>query len=408
VEQLLRKEHALLLENALIDTDVPTSLAIPAALRAPANEDQGTYLVQARGAMDGRFRALLQNAGAVTVSYIPNNAELVRISASSASQLAANPLVQSVLPYEPYYKLDTTLLKLAVEGTDLPPTIGLNLTVFGDARADTLAALKQLGAEVASEEATPFGPLLRVHPAPGTFLPVATLPGVMRVEPAWDRMLANDLTRVRLGITTNTSNATPYLSLTGTNIVIAINDSGVDGTHPDLAGRVSGSLSDANGHGTHVTATIIGNGSQSASVGTNASGSLPGADFRGMAPAATAVVTSIGFNTRPRPGLGSPASDSALQEGAAQAGRWWTTTAGTTVPRVTTSTPPVTTRRCAMRCPVPRVRSRCCWYFRRATRALAVTMALAGRAARFNRPARPRTSSRWAPSSRRATSPTRW
>ena len=57
VGQLQRNEHALLLENALLDTTRPLP-AIPDHLRA--HGDPGTYVVQARGPIDNAFRSLLQ------------------------------------------------------------------------------------------------------------------------------------------------------------------------------------------------------------------------------------------------------------------------------------------------------------------------------------------------------------
>ena len=59
-------------------------------------------------------RSGLKSAGASVVSYIPNNAYLVRASGAVARQLQADSRTQSVLPYEPYYKLKPSLLKLAV------------------------------------------------------------------------------------------------------------------------------------------------------------------------------------------------------------------------------------------------------------------------------------------------------
>ena len=103
VGQLMRSDNAILLQNALIDTAQPTSLGIPEHLRAQG--DPGSYIVQSRRALDEDFRALLNEAGAQIVSYIPNNAYLVLASAAAAQKLAGNPQTQSVLPYEPYYKL---------------------------------------------------------------------------------------------------------------------------------------------------------------------------------------------------------------------------------------------------------------------------------------------------------------
>src|SRR6266404_726402 len=146
LKELVRSDHAILLQNALIDTEQPIELSIPAHLRAQG--DPGSYIVQSRAPLDDAFRALLQAAGASIISYIPNNAYLVRASAAAAQQLEALPQTQTVLPFEPYYKLKPSLLKLAVDQTPLPQNTALNLLLFADARETTLADLNKLGVEI--------------------------------------------------------------------------------------------------------------------------------------------------------------------------------------------------------------------------------------------------------------------
>ena len=291
LRSLLHSGSAVLLANALIDTAKTGGPAIPDSLRAQG--DPGSYIVQSRGPLDNSFRALLQAAGASVVSYVPNNAYLVRATASAAQQVEADPQTQAVLPYEPYYKLKPALLQLAVEQQPLPDQALLNVLVFADARQAALDGLQKLGANVLSEAPSPFGPVFTVQPPNTALAAIAGLSAVQEVEPVRARRLANDLSRVSAGITTDTITTTNYLGLSGSNILVAVDDSGVDATHPDLAGRVLADLPasalDNDGHGTHVAGIIASSGGKSTTV-SNASGSInPGTNgqYRGKAPGAT-------------------------------------------------------------------------------------------------------------------------
>src|SRR5207245_11138042 len=115
---------------------------------------------------------------------------------------------------------------------------------------------------------------------------LAHLRMVQTIEPYYHRRPANDLGRTRVRVTTNTLGVTPqYMGLDGTGVRVGVGDSGVDASHPDLAGRVigdsPGTLIDYVGHGTHVAGTIASSG-QNGPPGQKAKGSVAGASFRGM------------------------------------------------------------------------------------------------------------------------------
>jgi subtilisin-like proprotein convertase family protein len=297
LEEWVRSDTAVLLENAWIDTTAPLELHLPARLRAGA--EPGSYLVQCRGPLSAGFRANLARLGVTVAAYVPNNACLVRATAETARQLAAAPETQSVLPFEPYYKLKPDLLEQVLRAPAISPpgsplqSLSMSVLLFAEGKAETVAALGRLGVELLGEERSPFGPVLQVRAGSGELAALAALPGVQELELRRGRQPASDLSRATLGVAADTVAPVNYLYLQGANVVVAVNDTGVDTNQPDLFGRVlydvPASGVDTNGHGTHVAGIIAGSGLSSTTVG-NAPGSLlPPVDrqFRGLAPEAT-------------------------------------------------------------------------------------------------------------------------
>jgi subtilisin-like proprotein convertase family protein len=302
-KDLLRSSHAILLRNALIDTDRPLKLNIPPHLMAQGAP--GSYIVQSDAPLDQRFRDRLKQDGVEFVSYIPNNAALVRATPDQARQMASDAEFQAVIPNEPYFKLAAALMPAAVDN-DQPLSEALNVTAFPGQRDATLAALRGLGAQLMGEDNGPFGTTLSVMVPPDKLVAVAQLPLAQEIERYSPRRTLNDLARPMMGISTNSLYITPnYLNLTGAGVTVALNDTGVDTNHPDFKGsngvRLVGFPNvpyDNDGHGTHVAGSIAGNGSMSGAVSNIVPGETTiGAGFQGKATNAFLFVQSLGLAT---------------------------------------------------------------------------------------------------------------
>src|SRR6185436_16240219 len=119
LDELMRSDAAVLLRNALIDATSGVSLPIPPHLRV--HGETKSFVVQSRGTITESFRGALKAAGAEIVSYVPNNAYLVRVSADGAQSLRGLAQVQSVIAWEPHFKITSSkLLELAFEQKPLP------------------------------------------------------------------------------------------------------------------------------------------------------------------------------------------------------------------------------------------------------------------------------------------------
>ena len=183
------------------------------------------------------------------------------------------------------------------------------MTALPGQRDAALAALKALGAQLMGEDTGPFGTTLSVMVPPEQLVAVAQLPQAQEIEVYAPRRTLNDLSRVIMSISSNTLYTTPnYMNLSGLNVTVSLNDTGVDSTHKDfqgpgglrLLGLPSALTDDSSGHGTHVAGTIMGNGSQSSNVvsATNPiPGSVIGAGFQGKATNALLFVQSLGLVT---------------------------------------------------------------------------------------------------------------
>ncbi|MFM8879869.1 MAG: S8 family serine peptidase, partial [Verrucomicrobiota bacterium] len=313
VDQLRSDPRALVLRNALIDTRTGEPLPLPESL--VAGPEPGFHIVQFTHEPDAESRRRLEEQRLQVVSYLPVNAFLVKGSDESVERLALDADIASVSPWHPAFKLEPELLTRAIDGRPLEAGDRLMLSLSDP---DALPRLEALGVREVVRQRSPFGTLVTVDVPPDALVALARSPEVHLIEKAHRRELLNDRSAFLLGSATDVTNTASYRGLTGSNVVVNVNDSGIDWTHPDLTtnrvftvGSQTNLLTDRDGHGTHVAGTIAGSGVRSLEIQGPAQGSVTNAQFRGHAPNAKLFVLPIDLQTGPT------ISDAFLQEQAA-------------------------------------------------------------------------------------------
>jgi len=126
----------------------------------------------------------------------------------------------------------------------------------------------------------------------GTFIitELRKIPGVQAIEEFIKPVLHNDKARISLNIDAEDHGTLNHsIPFEGAGEIVGVADTGIDSRHPDLQAQIyktvargrPGDASDPNGHGTHVSGSIVGNG--------NASRGL----IRGLAPKAKLFFQSV-------------------------------------------------------------------------------------------------------------------
>ncbi len=201
VSELSRSESGILLRNALIDTKSNRNLNIPEHLKSTA--DTRSFLVQSKSKIDRSFRDELEGLGAEVVAYVPNNAYLIQVNEDQFTGIDTfklSPSVQAAVPFEPYFKLDTDLLDIAVREAPLPDHSFLNLTLFPSAQEPDW---EQFGFRPLGRSKSPFGNNVTLEWTGNgnqDWTELARMEATQAIEFYYPRTFANDLARVRLGV----------------------------------------------------------------------------------------------------------------------------------------------------------------------------------------------------------------
>ena len=286
----------------------PDLSKLPSALRVASEGKAGqpaTYLLQFGGPVTDDWKAEVQRLGVRLYGYVPEHAFIARIDPATLTSIRALPFVRWVGPYAPAYRIapELTAQQANTTAANADASTTLSVQALPDADLGALeAAFVQLGGTIEATSATTLARYLRVRLPVGQTNALAATDGVVWVEPDLPVKAFNDTAAKILRV----AEARQTFSLFGAGQIVAVADTGLDTGNadtlsPDVKGRIAKTYclgrptpcdwSDPNGHGTHVSGSVLGNGSASGSAPANHQYS---ASYAGMAPEAKLVIQSIG------------------------------------------------------------------------------------------------------------------
>lgn len=276
------------------------ALLFGAAAPAPAAATSGRWLVLAyEGKITSVDRARITEANLEPALYRPHDAYLVWADPGEEGRASALPGVNSVRALSSAAKVAPTI--------DAEPSLLSVTSIAHDmrARSTEIGRISRVLRAAASDPAASLMELT-VRGGRAEALRIAALPSVLSVGPGTDgvELMDEGTAQIVAGNAPVGGPPSPgyraFLDahgLNGEGVTIAIADSGIDDTHPDLAGRVVARTDftalpdhrDSDGHGTHVSGIASGSG-EGVPMGTDPSGFTYG---HGIAPAASLVDVGV-------------------------------------------------------------------------------------------------------------------
>jgi subtilisin family serine protease len=278
-----------------------------------SRSEEEVYEVLIDRPIDAEIRAAFEGLGLKLLSYRAPATYRFALTRRKAADVRNLAFVREVERYGPERTVGDDVVE-AVEAEGSTGARTFHLTVHRAQDLDTVRAA--IEAEPGAEVLDAGGVAIRFRSSAGAAF-LSRL--VRRMEVATLNLyepprLRADLSRELMGLDALTPPPAGG-AWDGTGETVAIFDSGVDATHPDLVNRLAartrygrGGEDDLGGHGTHVAGIIAGDGS------------VPGSSVRGIAPGAKIVSVGMAYGSSEHPHLDMPADLGALLELAVREG----------------------------------------------------------------------------------------
>ena len=290
-------ENIIFLKAGHIDTGAESDMnaqeldrAIHIDTELPDNSDK-YYIVQFDGIVLPEWKDAVEATGAEILDYVPDNAFVLKMNLTIKYQVESLDFVRWTGEYLPEYKYMEGS-SLSTSSVDIENSGVFDLVVFlfePDEDGLIRSEIQALGGTIADES----DEMLWIQITEDKIDKLALISGISWIDRAQELTASNDVASEIINVDTVHSE----LTLKGNGQIVAVSDIGLDtGTkstvHEDIRDRIldiidySGDgAEDTTGHGTHVTGSVLGDGT------------LSGGQYAGMAPEAELVFQAIGTDS---------------------------------------------------------------------------------------------------------------
>ena len=264
------------------------------------------YIVQFNGPVEVGWIQQLEQLGAEVLGYIPDNAHIVRIQPQDVENIKSLPAVRWMGSYRAGYKVAPALTSaLSSASTDTEVYV---IAFPGESQSDLEAFLTDLGATISDTADTDLGLSFRIRISFGSLAEIAQNPAISWIEPYIPFEVTNDEARKIM----NVESIWQSKGFFGQGQVVAVSDTGLSvqgNLNADFDGRLKRAFApsemnltagpvcadvttwtDRDGHGTHVSGSVLGNGQNS---GSNPANHDYIGSFAGNAPEAELVFMAL-------------------------------------------------------------------------------------------------------------------
>lgn len=250
-------------------------------LIADSQEETGLYVVQWKSAVHESEKTALRALGLEIVTYVPDDAFLVKGDLASANQAQSLEFVRTVVPFEAGYKMEPELSRAGIFSFGDRAQVSVQL-VAGATVPAALASFRDLGEGLFVGEAA-VSDLWSLAQSPSVlwverYLPMTSMAfGTNDSELSSMATAAGAPTGFESGAKVMNAQAAWAAGFNGAGQIVGFADTGLDSGNlssliPDFQGQVKvgmamglggNSWGDPHNHGTHVAGSIAGNGRSS-------------------------------------------------------------------------------------------------------------------------------------------------